>query len=185
MTIESFVAAYGYPAVVAGTFLEGETTLIMAGFLAHRGYLSLPMVIAMAFIGTFVGDQLFFLLGRRNGMAMLDRHPRWRQRTERVFELLRCHQTKLILGFRFLYGLRAVTPFVIGASGVSPIRYLALCVIGEAVWIAVVGALGYLLGNAVAAVLEEVKHYEGLILCLIAAGGLAVWGIRARAKRRL
>lgn len=59
MSLESLVTSYGYPAVLVGTFLEGETILVLAGFLAHRGYLDLPLVILTAFLGTFTGDQLF------------------------------------------------------------------------------------------------------------------------------
>ena len=184
MSIEAFVTAYGYPAVLVGTILEGETTLIMAGFLAHRGYLSLPVVLAVAFFGTFTGDQIFYQMGRCKGMAMLDKHPHWCQRTDRVFHLLHRHQIKLILGFRFLYGLRSVTPFVIGASGIPMWRYLSLSVVGGVIWTAVVGSLGYLLGNTLAALLREVRHYEGWILALIALTGLTVWGIRRARERR-
>ena len=46
--MEQFVATYGYAAIALGTFFEGETILVIGGFLAHRGYLGLPGVIAGA-----------------------------------------------------------------------------------------------------------------------------------------
>jgi membrane protein DedA with SNARE-associated domain len=49
MTLESVLTTYGYFALMIGTFLEGETILIAAGFLAHRGYLELPWVIFLHF----------------------------------------------------------------------------------------------------------------------------------------
>ncbi len=64
MTLESFIQTYGYLALLVGTFLEGETILVLAGFAAHLGYLNLPWVILVAFVGTLSGDQLFFYLGR-------------------------------------------------------------------------------------------------------------------------
>ena len=42
MTIESLVDAYGYLAVLVGTFIEGETILVLGGFAAARGYPGLP-----------------------------------------------------------------------------------------------------------------------------------------------
>jgi membrane protein DedA with SNARE-associated domain len=36
---EKLVTDFGYIAIVVGTFLEGETILVLGGFLAHRGYL--------------------------------------------------------------------------------------------------------------------------------------------------
>ena len=63
LTLESIIDTYGYVAVTIGTFFEGETILVIAGFAAHQGYMKLPGVIIAAFIGTVFGDQLFFYLG--------------------------------------------------------------------------------------------------------------------------
>ena len=41
MTLTALIASYGYYALFVGTFLEGETVLIAAGFAAHRGILDL------------------------------------------------------------------------------------------------------------------------------------------------
>ncbi len=65
MTLEILIRNYGYWAVLVGTFLEGETILVLGGLSAHLGYLKLPWVIAAAFCGTLPGDQLYFFLGRR------------------------------------------------------------------------------------------------------------------------
>jgi len=35
MNLESIIEAYGYAAILVGTFLEGETILILGGFVAH------------------------------------------------------------------------------------------------------------------------------------------------------
>jgi membrane protein DedA with SNARE-associated domain len=75
MPLESLIATYSYPALFAGTVLEGEAVLIIAGFLAYRGYLELPYVILVAFLGAFLGDQLFFQIGRRVGAAFLEKRP--------------------------------------------------------------------------------------------------------------
>ncbi|MBW2474086.1 MAG: hypothetical protein JRE56_05770 [Deltaproteobacteria bacterium] len=54
--MESYIEHFGYLAILIGTFLEGETILILGGFAAHRGYLDLSLVIISAFIGTVFGD---------------------------------------------------------------------------------------------------------------------------------
>jgi len=119
MPLQTFLQTYGYWALLIGTFLEGETILIIGGFAAHRGYLSLTLVILAAFAGTLAGDQFFFFIGRKKGKAFLDKRPSWKPNIEKVHVLLDRYQTLLILGFRFLYGLRTVTPFVIGMSRVK------------------------------------------------------------------
>ena len=83
-TLQSLVENYGYYAVFVGTFLEGETILIMAGFAAHSGYLALPWVMLVAFFGGLLGDQLCFFLGRRHGRRILQRFPKLRARAKIV-----------------------------------------------------------------------------------------------------
>ena len=51
-TIAHLIDQFGYWAILAGTFLEGETILVLAGFAAHQGYLRLDLVILAAFIGS-------------------------------------------------------------------------------------------------------------------------------------
>ncbi|MCC6301442.1 MAG: DedA family protein [Gammaproteobacteria bacterium] len=176
-TLESFIQHYGYLAILAGTFLEGETVLVLAGFLAHRGYLDLPGVWLAAFAGTFCSDQLCFYLGRSRGAEFIRRRPAWQAKSRRVFDLLHRHQVWVILGFRFVYGFRIVTPLVIGAARVAPLRFLALNALGAALWAVSLGALGYLIGPSIEMVMGEIRRYEMRVLAGIAVIGAGVWAI--------
>src|SRR4030065_114883 len=160
MNWELIIGSYGYFFVLAGTFLEGETILILAGFAAHQGYLYLPWVVLVAFLGTLSGDQLFFYLGRRQSRFVLDKHPAWQRRLDRVERLFERYQTLLILGFRFLYGLRTVTPFVLGRSGVAPGYFFLLNTLSAMVWSLMVGIGGYLFGNFLKLILGDKRHHE-------------------------
>ena len=184
MNLEDLVTHYGYIAIVLGTFLEGETILIIAGFLAHRGYLELPFVISAAFIGTLIGDQLYFYIGRIKGKQFIDNRPAWHARTERVFKLLEKHQTLLILGFRFLYGIRTVTPFVLGSAGINPFRYLFLNITGALVWAIALGIAGYYFGHALELLVSEVKKYEQWVIAGMLLTSMVVWfAYRLRDKK--
>jgi len=183
MSLQQLLASYGYIVLFLGTFLEGETVLVIAGFLAHGGYLELPWVVAVAFLGTFLGDQLFFYLGRSKGSEILARWPAWKAKSVRVLSRLQRHQVWMILGFRFLYGLRMIAPFLIGAGGVAPLRFLLLNGIGAFAWAMLVTALGYFLGRAATAMLGEVKRYEFWIIGLIISLGVCIW-LAHRFKRK-
>jgi membrane protein DedA with SNARE-associated domain len=73
----------GYIALFVGTFLEGETILIVAGFLAHRGHLELHWLMIAAFLGTFAGNQTFFHFERSKGMQFLERREPWKRKAKR------------------------------------------------------------------------------------------------------
>lgn len=172
MDIPSLVQHYGYAAIVLGTFLEGETVLILGGIAAHLGYLTLPGVIVAAFAGAIIGDQTFFFLGRRNGQAWMQKRPDWQRRAQRVLNILRRHRIPLILGFRFVYGIRAVTPFVLGMSRVPVWQFILFNVIGASVWATAVGIAAYFLGHAIEPYLGQIRHYELRILAALAIAAL-------------
>ena len=180
MSLEELISTYGYTAVGVGTFLEGETILILGGFAAHRGYLELPWVIVCAFFGTLFGDQLFFYIGRTKGKSALEKRPHWKTKSEKVFRLLDRHQILLILGFRFLYGLRTVTPFIIGASKIAPTRFLILNILGASLWAIIIGTMGYLFGHTLEIIIGDIKQYELLAFSMLAGIGMISWLIHIK-----
>jgi membrane protein DedA with SNARE-associated domain len=176
--IESLVSRYGYLAILVGTFLEGETILVLGGLAAHRGLLWLPGVIACAFVGSLASDQLFFFIGRRHGARFLARRPRLQAGAARGRALVERHGTLLILSFRFLYGLRNVTPLVLGMSRVPVWRFALLNVIGAAAWAVAVAALGWFVGSAARQLLGHLERYELGVAAAVVALGLALWAWR-------
>jgi membrane protein DedA with SNARE-associated domain len=184
MTLEYLISHYGYVALIIGTFLEGESILIVAGFAVHLGYLKLPWVIVAAFAGSVAGDQLYFFLGRLKGKAFLQRRPRWETKVRRVWKLLDRYRTLLILGFRFAYGLRTVTPFATGLSNIRTTRFLLLNMIGGLCWSVVVTLVGYFFGAAATAVAVDVRKYEHWIVGGILSAAAVVWVIWYLRKRK-
>ena len=184
MTIQSLVDTYGYLAILIGTFFEGETILVLGGFAAHRGYLGLPWVIASAFAGSLCGDQLLFYLGRRHSEAILARRPWWRTRIERAAGLLERFRRPVMFGFRFVYGIRTVTPFAIGMSRIRADEFFLYNATGALLWAAAIGSGEYLVGNAIVLFLGDVKRYEKEALAAIVVLGLLVWGIHFLRHRR-
>jgi membrane protein DedA with SNARE-associated domain len=65
--LQQFLHDFGYFALFLGTFFEGETILVLAGFLAFRGYMDINLVVLVAFFGSYAGDQLWYFMGRRTG----------------------------------------------------------------------------------------------------------------------
>lgn len=176
MPLEILIQKYGYLAIFIGAFLEGETILIIGGFAANRGYLMLPNVIFTAFLGTLFADQLFFFIGRFKGREFLDRRPKWQRKAEKAQRLLEKYQTMVIIGFRFIYGIRTVTPFVLGMSTVKTWRFAYLNILSALAWATGIGTAGYFFGMTVSAILENIRQYERIIILGIAVIGLIIWG---------
>ena len=185
MTLAILVSTYGYAAIALGAFFEGETVLVLGGLAAHQGYLALPGVCATAFLSTLCADLLWFHLGRAKGPALLEKRPAWKARSEQLFARVRRHQNLVVLTFRFVYGLRTLTPLALGATGISRRRFLLLDLFGAGAWTVAYAAMGYLFGRTVQAVLGDVRHYELRIFAAGAVLGLLVWAVHRRPRSGL
>jgi len=177
--LQHFLQEFGYFALFLGTFFEGETVLVLAGFLAFRGYMDIKMVMLVAFLGSYAGDQLWYFLGRRHGRKLLARKPRWQTMGDRALDHIRRHPDLWVLGFRFVYGLRTVMPVAIGLSGYPPRRYLLLNGLGALIWSAALGLAAYHFGALLEGILGNVKKYELWVL-----GGLILLGVLLWVSRR-
>ncbi len=186
MSLETIISQFGYPALVLGLLLEGETVLVLAAFMAHRGYLELPWVILIGFVVTFASDQFFFWLGRTKGNQFLEIRPAWKPNVEKARSLLGRNMTLLFIGFRFMYGLRTVMPFVFGISKLDPKRFAFLNFIGAFLWALIFGIAGYLFGQLMEILLVDVGRYEHWIALGLVLAGAGVWLYRhytPRAKK--
>lgn len=185
--MEHLVAEYGYLAVLLGTFLEGETIVVLGGLAAHQHLLRTEYVMLAAFAGSFIGDQVLYVAGRLWGPNVLARVPSWRPRVEQALGLLARHQVPFILGFRFLYGLRAVSALAIGMARVAPGRFFVLNLVSAAIWAFAITALGYVAGEAVRAALGHLHQHRYIAFGIVLAGGALVWlwsHWRQRQRRR-
>ena len=178
---------WAYLILFIGTFLEGETILIIVAAFAHvaathhNPHPNIILCILSAFAGSLGGDQTWFYIGRHKGKAFLARRPTWQKRSQRITRLLEVHQTWLLLCFRFLYGLRNATPFMVGMSEIKASRFLILNALGAAIWAVAFGVAGYLFGNVVEQLIE---HYRLLVLAAFGALILLIWLTKTLLNRR-
>ena len=175
MDLANLLGTHGYWVLVLGCLLEGETILVLAGFAAHRGYLDPVAVIALASLAGFMGDQVFFWLGRRHGAAMLARFPAIERQAQRVQRLVVRHPDLAIVGVRFAYGLRIAGPVLMGTSTISGNRFATLNAIGAVVWAALLTGVGWFFGAAATLVLGEIRHLEGWLFLVVAVIGGLLW----------
>jgi membrane protein DedA with SNARE-associated domain len=132
--LAGFVQDWGYVAVFLGSLVEGESVIFIAGFFAHEGILSLPKIIMVSFIATLFADQVLYHVGRHYGNHFLDKFPSLKPRADRAFDLLRRYDNIFILSFRFIWGIRTISPIIIGSSGVGVKRFLVLNLIAAIIW---------------------------------------------------
>jgi membrane protein DedA with SNARE-associated domain len=185
--IPALIQTYGYAAIFIGAFLEGETILALGGFAAFRGHLELWIVIVVALLAGFLGDQFYFFLGRLKGKDILARRPQWESKVHRFDELLSRYHAPLIIGIRFMYGFRIIGPILLGMGRVERWKFVVYNFIGACIWAPLIAGLGYLFGQAVEVLLQDIKKFEiaaMVVIVLISLATWLIWRYRQRQKEK-
>lgn len=139
----NLLQVYKYWIVIGGALVEGEMVLILAGAAAQQGYMSIYFVIAMAFVGAVIHDHLLFFLGRYWGKKIFSRFPTWQGRVDKITIMINRYDHLFIMGFRFIYGIRTITPLILGTTRISVWRYSALVTLSALIWAVIISYLGY------------------------------------------
>jgi membrane protein DedA with SNARE-associated domain len=184
MALEAIIARYGLLAILIGSGIEGEAVVVTGGILAHRHLVPLWQAAAASAIGSCVVDQLWFFLGRR-----FRDHPWLRRFTgkpayARAMAFLERRPNSFIFGFRFIYGLRTISPIAIGTSRIETRRFVILNMVAAAVWGPLFTLIGFVFGRAVDPILDRIED-GGRILFAIAlavAVAVAIWAFFRRRR---
>ena len=171
---------YGYYGILIWTFLEGETIVIIAGLMAPKTGMDLQLIALCAFIGALLSDQLMFLIGKFKGEKLLHRFPALAHRMGKATTLFKKYDTLLILSFRFIYGVRNITPIMLGTSGVSYKKFFFLNIIGGAIWAASFTYGGYYAGKSFLAIVAWVGHGIFYVIVGVLAVSVLLWFTRSR-----
>ena len=139
---------YAYLLAALWAFFEGETFVLAAAAIgATVGLVDPWILMASVWIGSYLGDQTWFYLGRRYGPAILRRIPGSQPRVEKANAQLERYGTLFILSFRFLYGIRNVASVVCGLAGYNWARFAVLNFIAAGIWAGGFVAAGWFLGS--------------------------------------
>ena len=171
-----------------GFVTPGELAVAAGGALASRGQASMGWLVAAAVMGTFTGNSMGYLLGRRWGDRVLE----WRllQRflgssIQRVREFMwRRGEWAIVLG-RVTTPTRIMVPFLAGASGLPYGRYIRYDLPTAVLWAAVWSFLGFSLGGSWRALHGVAGAAAFLILGLVITALVIRWvAVRIAANRR-
>ena len=173
-------------AALVGLLAPGEWSAIIGGAVAAEGAIGVALLTVTVWACAATGHSLSFLAGRRFGRAFLVRHgPRLRvgpERLDRVDRFFARHGAKAVVGGQFIGLVRAVMPFLAGASGMTYRRFLLPSVVGTGAWAAAFTLLGYFAYRSLAEVEHAVSVVAavGIALAVLVAGAACVRHRRAR-----
>jgi membrane protein DedA with SNARE-associated domain len=145
-----------------GLVAPGETGVVLGGVVAAQGGVDLVPMLLIVWLAAAAGDFASFMLGRRLGRRFLvTRGPRLgitADRLARVDGFFARHGAKAILIGRFIGIVRAVAPFLAGASGLQLRAFLPWSLLGTLAWGSTFTLVGYSFHESFSAAADTVTH---------------------------
>jgi membrane-associated protein len=168
--------------LLIGVFLPGDSLLFAAGIFAAQGYFPLWLVMIVCFIGTTIGDQLGYYLGKKYGAKIFSSekiiffNQKHLDKTEAYFQK---YGPRTILIARFIPFVRTGVPTFAGVGNMPYKTFFLYNIIGAIVWTLVFLLLGYSLANIVG---EKVHLLRYITIGIIVISILWAFVEIARAK---
>ncbi len=162
--MESYIAQYGYIGIFIGTFLEGETTVLLGGIFSRLKYMNVWVVMIWAFAGTFAGDCTFFVIGRVFGKKIVEKYNFIKNKVPLANKIIRKKGNLIIFIIRFLVGIRAVILILLGCTNLKMGKFLTYNVLNSVAWSILVSIIGFAFGNVVLIFVSDIKKYESIVV---------------------
>lgn len=159
MSLEQLITDYGYYVIALFSCIEGEAAVITAGIIASQGLLDIRYVCISAFIGTWVTEQTLFFVGRYYGRRIINRFQILKEKSKIAFRFVRKYDWIYIFSFRFIYGIRNISPLVIGSAMVSPKKYCFFNFLAAVIWASTIPLVGYYFADFIKSRISNVEHY--------------------------
>jgi membrane-associated protein len=139
-----------------GFFLPGDSLLITAGVFAnsanpnHIAGIEILALSAVLTLTAIIGDQLGYFLGRKTGDVVFKREDGLIFKKRYLLDAKAFYDrygVAAIIACRFIPILRTFVPFIAGVGRMEYSRFVKFDILGGALWINSLLAVGYFLGQ--------------------------------------
>lgn len=180
--MEFFLIKYGLIALLLAAMLEADVIPVLAGVAAHRGYFNPALAVIWASTGAFVGDCVWFYVGRHNLIKNNQRLDRIRSKAEALFQRVGHWQ---IPASHVIYGTRVATMTFLGTRGSAVGRFVVVDGVSCLALTTLLFYLGFAFSAGVSIILVDVRRVEVLLLATVVLSGLILQLLRRIERKRL
>lgn len=156
------LSTYGYIILFLYSLGGGFVALIAAGVLSYVGSMDLTLSILIGFIANFLGDMGLFYMGRYSKGDIHNYLRKHRRKLAFSHLLIKKHGYKVIFFQKFVYGLKTLVPIAIGVTKYDFRQFTIFNLISSFIWAIIIGAIGYIGGEAVVGIFSSASDYSYL-----------------------
>ena len=151
--------------------VEGSTMIIIAGVLCFLHMLPIQKTFLVAILGAFLGDQLWYWIGRLYAPMLLKKFPSLKPKIQKLSSHIQKRGDILSFSGRFIYSGAILFPFTLGMYRFSYKRFFIFDGMGVTLWSFLGIGVGYLLGTGAEyffGKMRKVWHLLAIIAIIIA-----------------
>lgn len=171
-----------------GIPIPSEVTLPFAGFLASRGNLFLPLVIASGIIGDLIGALIGYTIGyfleENFLLRLIKKYGKFILLTEddytKTTGWLKKYGSPVVFFGKLMPGVKTFVSIAAGLSEIKLHKFIISTVAGALVYVSIVSYVGFYLGSKWSVLGGYFKKFELLIVIVIVLGVL--WYINHKLK---
>jgi len=158
--------------LAVGFFLPGDSLLVVSGLFAAAGKLNITLVLLAFFLGSVLGDNTGYWIGRGMGKTLFNRESSWvfkPSRVEKAKHFFEKYGVKTVVLARFVPIVRTFAPLVVGAAEMPYSKFLFFSIIGGLLWINSMVLAGYFLGGVIERALgiKLEDHVEKVVIVVV------------------
>lgn len=189
------ISRVGYGGLFAGMFgqavgvpLPSEVMMSLGGYLAWKGVVTFPLVVAVGTAGDVLGAIVAYAIGYYGGRPFLVKFGRLffvRQREiDRADRWFERHGPRAVFVCKLMPGIRAFASFPAGVTHMSLPLFVLFTFLASAIWCAAFASVGFVLGNNWQELADYLRPVSILLIgLLVLAIALWVW-LHFRAERQ-
>jgi membrane-associated protein len=160
--------------LIDGFFPPIPSESVVVGLAAVSATADIPnpwLLMAMAGLGAFAGDNIAYLIGRRVGTARWrwQRGPRMQSAFRWAGTELRKRPASLVLVARFIPIGRVAVNFAAGVTHFAHLRFVGLTALSATLWAGYSVGIGLFFGQWF-----ENNHFLGAVIAIVCAVGLGI-----------
>jgi membrane-associated protein len=198
----SALATWGYPIVfiatilenlfIVGSFTPGDVLTAAAAFTAatqHGQGLNPLVLFGVATLGTFIGTNISYFIGRKGGRELIERvGPRFGVKVEAIEageEYFNRHGSQTIIVARFVAVMKNLAPTIAGASHMNLFWFEVYSLVGSMGYAGLLVGIGWFLGANFRQGLAYLGAFSWLVFAVVVVVGTVLLVYKRRHDRRM
>ncbi|MFJ4027681.1 DedA family protein [Paenarthrobacter sp. NPDC089989] len=174
--------------LLVGFFLPGDSMLFTAGLLVATDTIKFNIwgLAGLIIIAAIIGNQTGYLIGSKAGPAIFNRPDSKlfkKENVESAHAFFEKHGGKALILARFVPIIRTFVPVIVGVAQMDKRKFFLFNVIGAVLWGGGVTLLGYLLGDRVPWVRDNLDIIF-IVIVLISVVPVGIEVLRGMAAKR-